>query len=72
LYWGVSDWFLQAFPLGHWTNVARFCLPVAEAMGAEVGCLEPDALGVGLNDLAHALIREPLCAEPAAFGDGPE
>jgi hypothetical protein len=41
-------------------------------MGAEVGCLEPDVLGVGLDDLVNALISEPLGAEPAALGDGAE
>jgi hypothetical protein len=41
-------------------------------MGAEVGRLEADALGIGLDDVAHALIGEPLGAEPAALGDGAE
>jgi hypothetical protein len=29
-------------------------------MGAEVGCLEADPLGIGLDDLADALIGEAL------------
>jgi hypothetical protein len=41
-------------------------------MGAEVGCLEADPLGISLHDAAYALICEPLGAEPAALGDGAE
>lgn len=44
----------------------------AQGMGAEVGRLEPNPLGIGLHDAAHALIGEPLGAEPAALGDGAE
>jgi hypothetical protein len=35
----------------------------AERMGAEVGPLEPDPLGIGLDDAAYTLIGEPLVRE---------
>jgi hypothetical protein len=40
-------------------------------MSAEVGCLDADPLGVGLADLANALIGEPLGAEYVAGADDP-
>jgi hypothetical protein len=33
---------------------------------------EPQPLGVGLDEIAHALVREPPCAESAALGNGPK
>jgi hypothetical protein len=43
-----------------------------QRMGAEIGCLEADTLGVGLHDGTDALIGEPLGTEPAALGDRAE
>jgi hypothetical protein len=43
------------------------------AMGAEVGRLEPDPLGIDVDDVAEAsLISDALRAEPAGLGDGAE
>jgi hypothetical protein len=40
---------------------------------AEIGRLEPDPLGIDVDDVADAaLISEVLHAEPAALGDGAE
>jgi hypothetical protein len=44
----------------------------AQGMGAELGPLEPDPFGIGLHDAADGLVGEPLGAEPAALGYGPE
>jgi hypothetical protein len=38
-------------------------------MGPEIGCLEPQALGVVLDEIVYALIGEAFGAKPAAFGN---
>ena len=43
-----------------------------QGMGAEIGRLEAGPLRIGLCDIAHALVCEPLSAQPAALGDGPK
>jgi hypothetical protein len=41
-------------------------------MGAETAGVESQALGVGLDEIADALVGQARDAKPAALGDGAE